>query len=187
MKVVTLILFATLVLIWPRVFAADTSVATIQISGFVPERVTVTTTTVTPEITFTPYAGNGDGDGNGNGGNMKILGFMHFVYNTPVAAITISSDTVTGQPEDGNGRPYSIQGMNLYFSVLPGCVSVDSSYNFPFELTSAGTDIKSQTAANPPDAVDENCTLTAAWIGNPRRLPMAGKFHMNVKVVLVSY
>ena len=173
---------------------SDTSIATFQLSAFIPSSISATPIqSGQTDISLGGGSGTGLGGGTGSGiggfgggGTTALVNVLHFRYNVPIAEISVASDTLTGQPEDENGRPFNLQGVSLNFKFVSGCKSVDSTYAAPFALKSSGTDVKSTVAANPTEAIDEECPLYATWVGSSKKQPLAGRYTMNLRIVIVS-
>ena len=157
----------------PIAFAADTSIASINISGTVPEFFSVTTRGQPGDLDLSPKVTV----------NNRRIGLLHFKYNMNVASITASSSTASGGPE-GPGT-YNFQG-GFKVSVGAGCASVDPSYNSAFALTAGGVDIHSAGSAALTTGVEEDCDLLASWRGTNQALPLAGVYTLNINITMTS-
>ena len=156
----------------------DTVSTTIEVSGYVPEHFSIRTTYVKPiDIEFGGTTESSDG---------TMINTIKFQYNVPVANILIASDTVTGQPETPTGRAISSIGQSISFKFVQGCKSVESNFQQPFSVTSTGVDVKSSYAADPPEAVEEECQIYAKWNGSRSSRPLAGRYSMAMKVTIIS-
>lgn len=162
-------------LLSPMAMAADTSIATLNVSGNVPVVFSVTARGIPGDLDLTPDVSVSN----------RLLGILHFKYNADVASMEIASSTASGEPENG-GTAYDFAGAGFQVSVGAGCTSVDATYNTPFTLTNAGTDIKSATAAALTNGIEEDCDLLASWTGSSATLPLAGKYSMTITVTMVS-
>jgi hypothetical protein len=169
-KLVAIIIFSTT----PTAFAADTSIAGFNISANVPQFFSATTRGVPGDIDLSPNVVV----------NNRRIGLVHLKYNINVASLTISSNTASGAPQAG-GVAYSFQG-GFKVAIAAGCASVDPTYNTPFVLTAAGTDVKSALSAALVTGIEEDCDITASWVGTSSKLPLAGIYSMTVNVTMTS-
>lgn len=165
---------ALIALLRPIVFAADTAIATFNISGTVPTYFSVTTRGTPGDLDLSPNVIV----------NNRRIGLMHFKYNTNVASLTVASSTASGGPEGPSGA-YNFQG-GFKVSVKAGCASADPAYNAAFVLTAGGTDIKSAGSAALTQGVEEDCEVLASWKGTNVSLPLAGVYTLNINVTMVS-
>ncbi|MGZ3746019.1 MAG: hypothetical protein ACXWRE_01710 [Pseudobdellovibrionaceae bacterium] len=173
-KLLSLIL-AFIFLLRPTAFAADTTIASFNVSGTVPTFFSATARGLPGDLDLTPNVVV----------NNRRLGLIHFKYNANVASLTISSNTPSGGPE-GTGGAYDFQGGGFKISVAAGCATVDPAYNAPFVLTAAGTDVKSVASTALVTGVEEDCDLFASWRGTNRSLPLAGVYSLNISVTMIS-
>lgn len=168
-------LLAVIFYLWqPFIQAADTTIASFNISGTVPSYFSLTTRGIAGDLDLSPKVIV----------NNRRIGLMHFKYNANIASLTIASSTASGGPEGPSGT-YNFQG-GFKVSVAAGCVSVDPAYNTPFLLTAAGTDIKSAASTALTEGVEEDCDLLASWKGTNVNLPLAGAYSLNVLATMVS-
>lgn len=158
----------------PTVFAADTAVATFNISGTVPTFFSVSARGLPGDLDLTPKVIV----------NNRRIGLMHFKYNANIATLTIASSTASGGPEGPSGT-YDFQG-GFQVSIGAGCSTVDAAFNAPFLLTAAGTDVKSPLAAALVAGIEEDCEVFASWRGTNQSLPLAGVYALNITVTMVS-
>lgn len=155
----------------------DTSVATINLSGNVPEVFSVTARGLPGDLDLTP--------------NVivlnRLIGILSFKFNESAASITVASNTASGGPENG-GAAYAF-GTAFTVSLFGACTALDTvALAAPgVTLTIAGTDYKG-TAANPlvGSGIQEDCQLAASWGGTAAALPLAGVFSMSVTVTMVA-
>ena len=154
--------------------AADTSIATFNLSGTVPTFFSVSVRGQPGDLDLSPNVVV----------NNRRIGLMHLKYNSNVASLTISSSTASGGPEGPSGS-YNFQG-GFKVSVSAGCSSVAPAYNSPFVLTSAGTDIKSALSTALTTGIEEDCDVLASWKGTSQTLPLAGVYTLNISVTMVS-
>src|SRR5258708_38137917 len=160
-------------IISPLAFAADTAVATLNISGDVPTIFSVTARGIPGDLDLTP----------GVAVNNRLLGILHLKYNVNVASLTIASSTASGTPENARSAAYSFcaSGFKVAFTAA-GCTSDAAANNTPFLLTAGGADIKSAAAASLTAGVEEDCSLTATWSGSTATLPLAGKYSLVITI-----
>ena len=155
----------------------DTAIASINISGSVPEVFSVSARGLPGDLDLTP----------GVVVLNRLIGILHFKFNEDAASITIASSTASGGPENGAGA-YAF-GTAFTVSVAGACTSLDTvALAAPgVALTIAGTDYKS-LAANPlvGSGIEEDCQLAASWGGTVAALPLAGVFSMSVTVTMVA-
>jgi hypothetical protein len=162
----------------PYAFAADTAVATLNISGDVPTIFSVSARGMPGDLDLSPSVSV----------NNRLLGIMHFRYNVNVSSIKIASSTASGVPENATAVAYGFGGAGFKVAfTAAGCSSVDATYNTPFPLVSgAGTDVKSAGSAALTAGVEEDCSLTASWAGTAATLPLAGKYSMVITLTMIS-
>lgn len=176
LKMTKVLAVATLVLFGSLGNAADTSVATMNVSANVPVVFSVISRGVPGDLDLTPNSVV----------NNRTLGLFHFKYNANVASMTIKSDTASGVPEDG-GTAYDFAAATPFkVAITAGCSSVAAAYNAPFALTQVGTDIKSLTAAALTSGIEEDCELTGTWGGTTTALPLSGKYSLSITLTMVS-
>ena len=157
----------------PVAFAADTSIAMINISGTVPTFFSVTSRGQPGDLDLSPQVTV----------NNRRIGLLHFKYNMNVSTITISSNTSSGGPE-GPGT-YNFQG-GFKVSVGAGCSSVDPTYNTAFAISQTGVDVHSAGSAALSTGVEEDCDMLASWRGTSQTLPLAGVYTLNISVTMTS-
>lgn len=156
-------------------FAADTSIASFDLVSNVPTVFSVTAVGQPGDLDLTPNVTV----------NNRLIGLLKFKYNVNVASITIASSTLSGGPEAVSGAVYNFQG-GFKVAVGAPCSSVDPTYNTPFVLTNAGTDVKSAGSATLATGVEESCAVTASWRGTNVALPLAGTYKMSVRITMIS-
>jgi len=163
----------------PLLYAAgDTSIANLQVSGMVPVYFQVIANTINAYLDLTPKVVV----------SKRAIGMIHFKYNENVQSITVSSSTASGAPENSSNVAYSFGGSNGFqVSFRSGCQSIDTTYNAPFTLTNAGTDVKSVLSTSLTTfGIEEDCELDASYTGTSVNLPMAGFYNMNVTITMLS-
>jgi hypothetical protein len=170
-----LLILTSVLLLRPTAFAADTAIASFNVSGTVPTFFSVTTRGLPGDLDLTPNVTV----------NNRRIGLLHFKYNANVASLTVSSSTPSGGPEGISGA-YSFQGGGFKVSIAAGCTTVDAAYNTPFILTAAGTDVKSIASTTLATGIEEDCDLNATWRGTNQALPLAGVYSLNINVTMVS-
>ena len=160
----------------PYALAADTAIATLNISGDVPTIFSVTARGVPGDLDLSPSVTV----------NNRLLGLVHFKFNVNAASIKISSSTASGVPENASNVAYSFGAAGFKVAFTAGCTSVDATYNTPFLLVAAGTDVKSALSAALTAGIQEDCSVTASWAGTTATLPLAGKYLLTITVTMVS-
>jgi hypothetical protein len=157
----------------PISFAADSAIATFNVSGTVPAVFSVTTRGTPGDLDLSPKVTVND----------RRIGLLHFKYNVNIASLTVSSNTASGGPEGGTA--YSFQG-GFKVSIGAGCSTVDPTYNTAFQLTQVGTDIKSVLSTTLVSGIEEDCEILASWKGTNQALPLAGVYALNISVTMTS-
>lgn len=157
--------------------SGDTAIASLNLSGSVPEVFSVTARGLPGDLDLTP----------GVIVNDRLIGILHFKFNENAASITIASSTVSGGPESVSGA-YSF-GTAFTVGVLGACTALDTVVlaSPGVALSNVGADYKS-LAANPlvGNGIEEDCQLAASWGGTASSLPLAGVFSMSVTVTMVA-
>jgi hypothetical protein len=166
--------------------AADTSIATLNVSGNVPTIFSVTAR---------GYPGDLDLSGNVSVAN-RLLGVFHFKYNVDIASLTLQSAQAEGVPSSavGAGTNYAF-GAN--FTLMFGaCTTIEATYKAAFDPRpvlsgglglAAGIDIKDPaTTAALTAGREEDCNLSASWGGNASNIPLAGKYTLDLTLTMVS-
>lgn len=195
MKLFGKLLLTTLIVLLqvgsPVAMAADTSVATLNVSGNTP---------VIFNVSARGYPGDLDLGGNGVVASDRLIGSFHFKYNVGIATMTLKSAQVDGIPSKTllTGSGY---GFGTAFKLKIGtCASVDATYKAawapvvgtPAVDLGAGIDIKdaattSQAALDTlGHGVEEDCDLTATWGGAAAAIPLAGKYTLSLTLTMVS-
>jgi hypothetical protein len=157
--------------------SGDTAIASLNLSGSVPEVFSVSARGLPGDLDLTPGVIVKD----------RLIGILHFKFNENAASITIASSTASGGPESLAGA-YSF-GTAFTVGVVGACTALDTATlaSPGVTLTNAGTDYKS-LAANPlvGNGIEEDCQLAASWGGTASSLPLAGVFSMSVTVTMVA-
>ncbi len=168
----------TLSLIMPTAWAGDTSIALLSVAGIVPTYFSVYIRGQPGDLDLTPKAVVND----------HPIGLVHFKFNEDILSLTVSSSTATGFPEDASSNAYNFGGgAGFKVAFRAGCQTVDATYNTPFTLTAAGTDVKSATAAALTTfGIEEDCIVTATYQGTTVNLPLGGLYQMNVVLTMVA-
>lgn len=161
----------------PMAWGADTSIATISLSGNVPVIFSVTARGIPGDLDLTP----------GSIVSNRLLALFSFRFNADAASIKISSSTNSGMPEKG-GTAYPFKtGGEFKVAFSSGCVAVHDTYESSFTLTAAGTDVKSATAAGlTTSGIDETCSLYGSWSGTTASLPLSGTYSMSITITMIS-
>lgn len=161
-----------------NVFAIDTSVATLELSGNVPVVFSVTARGLPGDLDLTP----------GVIVNDRLIGLLHFKYNQDIDTLHFESSTASGMPENGTGA-YDF-GTNFTVSTTAGCFSVINTMTNVTLTDGGGTDYVSAEARdlanNGNSGIVEDCQLTASWGGTAATLPLAGVYSMTITVTMVS-
>jgi hypothetical protein len=174
-KKLLILIGITCIPIQQSVYAADTAIASFNVSGTVPVFFSISTRGVPGDLDLSPNVTV----------NNRLIGLMHLKYNVNIASLTIASSTASGAPE-GPAGSYSFQGGGFFVSVDAGCTSVAPAYNAPFVLSAAGTDIKSVASTALVAGVEEDCQIRGSWRGTATALPLGGVYSMSVTVTMVS-
>ena len=184
-KYLAAVVLAALQVFSPMAFAADTSVAVLNISGNVPTIFSVTAR---------GYPGDLDLSGSVIVTD-RLVGIFHFKYNVDLASLTLKSAQADGVPSSGTaaGTGYSF---GTSFSMKFGtCATIAATYKAAFIPLvgtpavdiGAGVDIKDATTTSSLTAGrEEDCNLTASWHGNASSLPLAGKYTLALTLTMVS-
>ena len=184
-KYLAAVVLAALQVFSPMAFAADTSVAVLNISGNVP---------VIFSVTARGYPGDLDLSGSSIVTD-RLVGIFHFKYNVDLASLTFKSAETDGVPSSSTaaGKGYSF---GTAFSMKFGaCTTILALYKASFIPTvgtptldvGAGFDIKDPaTTVGLTAGREEDCNLTASWHGNASALPLAGKYTLALTLTMVS-
>jgi hypothetical protein len=174
-KYLNLILQMIIFLFIPSAFGADTSIAEVEITSNVPVVFSVTARGQPGDLDLSPNVIV----------NNRLIGLLHFKYNVNVASLTISSSTASGGPVATSGAVYNFQG-GFKVSIPAPCASVDPSFNTPFILSNAGTDVKSIGSTALTAGIEEDCSVAASWKGTNVGLPLAGVYKLSILVTFTS-
>jgi hypothetical protein len=157
---------------------ADTSIATLTVTGVVPTYFSVSARSGSEDLDLTPKVAVTN----------RVIGGIHFKFNENVQSMTISSSTVSGGPEDAGGNPYGFgAGGPFKVGFEAGCASVNPTYNTPVLLTQAGVDVKSVLAsALINQGIEEDCNVIASYKGTTTNLPLAGRFSVGIVITMVA-
>jgi len=158
-------------------FAADTSIAELNLSGNVPTVFSLTIRGLPGDLDLTP----------GVSVVNRLLGILHFRYNADIASLTIESDNDDGVPIDGNAVAYTFGAGGFTVSIPAACAAVDEAEITGLSLAGSATlpvEIADTTALTA--GVIEDCDLTASWDGTTDTLPLAGKYTMAIIFTFTS-
>ncbi len=159
--------------IGPNVFAVDTSIATLELSGNVPVVFSVTARGLPGDLDLTP----------GVIVNDRLIGLLHFKYNQDIDTLTITSNTTNGSPENSAAVAYDF---NTAFTVsIPNTCVTATAANAVLSAANAAVDFK-KAVAPLTAGVLEDCPMTASWGGTASALPLAGVYQMTISVTMVS-
>lgn len=175
-------LFAAIIqVVTPTAMAADTSIATIQMSGNVPTVFSVTARGLAGDLDLTP----------GVIVNDRLLGILHFKYNVDIASILVTSDSATGTPM--NGALAYPAGTAFTYKFSAGCSAIAALGEADFSIAGGTSADFVPIAADQPSTlgygVIEDCELTASWGGQTLatgQIPLAGKYTQILTVTMVS-
>lgn len=162
-------------LIAPMALAADTAVATMDLSGNVPVIFNVTARGYPGDLDLSPNVIV----------NSRLLGMFHMKYNVSLATLTLKASTATGKPEAA-GTAYSF-GVAWTVSLI--CSSVDPAKGTTITPLIAGVEMASaggKALAAATGGIEEDCPLTASWGGTAVTLPLSGKYSMTYTLTMVS-
>ena len=177
-KFLRILLAIAMMTMGPNVFAIDTSIATLELSGNVPAVFSVTARGLPGDLDLTP----------GVIVNDRLIGILHFKYNQDIDTLSIGSSTASGMPEDATGA----YDFNTAFTVsIPdACFSTIAGTTAHALAAMPGTDVVSAEAQdlanNGNSGIIEDCNLTASWGGTAATLPLAGVYSMTITVTMVS-
>lgn len=162
---------------------ADVSQGDFTISGSVPEIFSLQVRGVPGDLDLSPNVVVND----------RLLALIHLKYNLPLASLVIKSDSATGLPTlNGAGVTAAPFATAMSLSVT-GCTTVDAAAGAaitPANLGAGTWDIKTTVAgffgAGFTAGLEEECSVTASWVGTATAIPLAGKYSMTVTVVMTS-
>lgn len=163
-------------LIAPMALAADTAIATMDLSGNVPVIFNVTARGYPGDLDLSPNVVV----------NGRLLGIFHMKYNVSLATLTLKASTATGKPETGAAVAYSF-GVAWTVSLI--CSSVDPAKGTTITPLIAGVEMAStggKALAAVTGGIEEDCPLTASWGGTAVTLPLSGKYSMTYTLTMVS-
>ncbi len=175
LRIVMAVMLATM---GPNVFAIDTAIATLELSGNVPTVFSLTARGLPGDLDLTPNVEVQN----------RLIGILHFKYNQDVDTITFESSTGSGMPENAAGDAYDF-GTDFSVSITPDCFSIDEADITDVVLSApveAASDEARDLANNGGNGVIEDCHLTASWGGTTASLPLAGVYSMTITVTMVS-
>lgn len=179
LKMMKVAVVITAVCFGNQALAADTSIATLQLSGSVPTVFSVTARGLPGDLDLTP----------GVIVNDRLIGIIHYKFNVSAASITFASSTASGGPEGASAytfsTPFTVEtiGCSAHSGALAGNI------DFPggMTLSIAGSDQKSPAAgALVGNGIETECQLVASWGGTASTLPLGGVFSMNITITMVS-
>lgn len=140
----------------------DTSIALLSVSGSVPEVFSVTARGLPGDLDLTPNVIV----------NNRLIGILKFKFNQNAASITVGG---------------VIGGVGYTFATPPtlsatGCTAVTMANE-----ALAAADHKSVLAgALVATGIEEDCPLSASWVGTASALPLAGIVTLNITVTMVA-
>ncbi len=163
------------------VFAAPTDVSsgTLELSGSVPEIFSLQVRGVPGDLDFSPNVVVND----------RLLGIIHLKYNIPMASIILSSSAgATGLPTlNGAGVSAVPLATPMAYTVTCSSVGAAGAGLTAANLGLGATDIKSAASALAGGfGIEEDCPLTASWVGTATALPLAGSYSMTITITITS-
>lgn len=164
----------------PAAMAADTSIASVHMSGNVPTVFSVVTRGIPGDLDLTP----------GVIVNDRLLAIFHFRFNLDIASILLTSTSATGTPMNG-ARAYPAGTAFTY--KFSSCQAIIAAGEANFSIV-AGTsadfvDVAAQQPSTLGYGIEEDCQLTASWGGQAivaGRIPLAGKYTQTLTLTMVS-
>ncbi len=171
---------AVLQMVGPSAMAADTSIASLNMSGNVPTVFSVTARGLPGDLDLTP----------GVIVNDRLLGIIHFKYNVDIASLLLTSDSATGAPMNGGTAYPAGTAFTYKFS---NCQAVNAVGEADFSIATSTSPELTGLAATQPAAlgygIEEDCDLTASWGGQTitaGQIPLAGKYTQTLTLTMVS-
>lgn len=157
----------------PNAFAAGGAEGSVQLSGNVPEIFTLQSRGVPGDVDLSPGVVVTD----------RLLGIFHLKYNLPVGEFKIQTDTTSGLPEDSAGTPIDLATPMSYKMACTSAVETDTTAT----EAGAGKDIKSAAAAlSGGVGIEEDCLLSASWVGTSSAIPLSGYYTMKISATLTA-
>ena len=164
----------------PSAFAADTSIAAIEMSGSVPTVFSVTARGLPGDLDLTP----------GVVVNDRLLGIFHFKYNIDIASLKLTSSSATGTPMNGASAYPAGTAFTYKFGT---CAAVNAVGTAAFSIaTSTSAELTGLAATQPVllgHGLEMDCDLTASWGGQTitaGQIPLAGKYSQTLTLTMVS-
>jgi hypothetical protein len=157
---------------------ADVSAGTIQLSGSVPEIFSLQVRGVPGDLDFSPNVVVND----------RLLGIFHLKYNIPIASIILSSDSAFGLPTlNGAGATAVPLATPMSYTITCGSVGASGTGLTAVNLGAGATNVNA-AAANvvTTNGFEEDCPLSASWVGTAAQLPVAGTYSMTITVTMTS-
>ncbi len=161
--------------------AADTSIASINMSGNVPTVFSVTARGLPGDLDLTP----------GVLVNDRLLGIFHFKYNVDIASLLLTSTSATGTPMNGATAYPAGTAFTYKFSACQAVIDATGEVNFSI-AGSTSVDFVEIAAQQPSTlgyGIEEDCLLTSSWGGQAivaGRIPLAGRYTQTLTLTMVS-
>lgn len=159
----------------PVAMAADTVIGNFSVVGSVPTIFNLTVRGLPGDIDLTPNVVVND----------RLMAVVHFKYNVDVATLTMSTTNASGLPEDSTSTAYAF-GTDMTFDVPASCATVDDTTGAGIDLTATGSVEISTAGGLGTGGIEEDCDITASWVGTTEALPLAGVYSMTVVLTMVS-
>ena len=181
-KLVIALLAITTQMLGQLALAADTSIASVQLSGNVPTVFSVTARGLPGDLDLTP----------GVVVNDRLLGIFHFKFNVDIASLLLTSTSATGTPM--NGATAYPAGTAFTYKFAAGCAAVkDAVGEVAFSIAANTSADFVEDAANQPSTlgygIEEDCQLTASWGGQAivaGQIPLAGVYSQTLTLTMIS-
>lgn len=158
--------------------AGDTSIASINLSGSVPEVFSVTARGLPGDLDLTPNVVVVN----------RLIGILHFKFNESVSSIKVAGAV------GGVGYTFA----SAFKVSTPVCTALDNGalkMNYAgggVALVAApGTDYSTLAAQNliannGGVGIEEDCSLVASWTGTASTLPLAGIVTVTITVTMIA-
>lgn len=180
-KLLVASLFAAMQVLTSSAFAADTSIASLHMSGNVPTVFSVTARGLPGDLDLTPGVIVTD----------RLLGIFHFKYNVDIASLVLTSDSATGTPMNGTTAYPASTAFTYKFSTCQAVKDAVGETDFSIAANTSADMV--EVAAQQPSTlgfgIEEDCMLTASWGGQAivtGQIPLAGRYHQTLTLTMIS-
>lgn len=157
----------------------DTSIATINLSGSVPEVFSVTARGLPGDLDLTPNVVVVN----------RLIGILHFKFNEDAASIKVAGAI------GGVGYTFA----SAFKVSTPACTALNNGVAPGMDyagggvalVAAPGTDYASTAAgdlvgSNGGVGIEEDCSLVASWTGTASTLPLAGIVTVTITVTMIA-